>query len=100
MTNRELDVWIAEKVMGFPFPNYNIFPHYSTDRNAAALVLEKIGELGLERDLIQHLEGICKVIRADDWDIACWIYLNATPRQLMEVVRLCMKGKVPDGEKL
>lgn len=89
MPDRELDAWIAEKVMGWRFPNYDIFPHYTTDRNAAALVLEKIGELGLIAEFIGALyfHGALR-----DWDM-----LTASPRVWMEAVKKCMEERtVPE----
>ena len=55
---------------------------YSTDDNAARLLRDRIQELGLEKDVIQLLESALKLVRADDWDSAIWIYMQASPRDL------------------
>lgn len=62
--------------------------YYSTDRNAAGLVLERIGELGLQRRFINIL-----------WhEKTVWELLTATPRQLCEVAFACVE-KEPNAPK-
>ncbi len=98
MTDRELDAAIAEKVMGWgvrrmprvPADSYHDpksmcqfespVPSFSTDRNAAALVLEEIGKLGLKK---QWSIGMGATDYVHPISLA-WQIATATPRQLME----------------
>lgn len=120
LTDRELDAWIAENLFG-PMPSRNkpsTNPGYfdqgspthwewapklfSTDRNAAALVLEKVGELGLWYDVTNQLFGI--VGRVQDHrhlnasqkafvEGYSWDCLTATPRQLMDAVKIAWESR-------
>lgn len=105
MTDRELDAVIAEKVMG---EEICVCEHmkrittstffnpqtgrcntcgkkapilFSTDRNAAALVLERIGELGLRSEFSDLLRP---ALTSHDKLPLLWYMVTATPRQLME----------------
>ncbi len=115
MTDRELDAAIAEKVMGFvtavkilngrygsTIDGY--IAHFSTDRNAAALVLEEIGKRGLQREFNEQLarqiwpedRPMCTFGGADQFafEKQC-----ATPRQLMEAALAAVaSSKEPDAD--
>lgn len=95
MTNRELDAWIAEKVMGKDhfYTITSWVPHYTEDRNDAALVLEKVGELGKVATFLKHLHSILEP-DADHIKLLHfpWKVLMATPRQLMDAVKECVEG--------
>lgn len=100
MTDRELDAAIAEKVMGWnesgsgwytPSGKMHLsVPGFSTDRNAAALVLERIGELGLKDRFTQ----IMWVSGDRPVQLSTWQMITATPRQLMEAALACVQEKV------
>src|SRR6185295_1545113 len=103
LSDRELDAVVAEKVMEWKRAKAECFPgeewwslgdfitkrisefQPSTDRNAAALVLEKIGELGLRQEFIEHLETEVGFL---PWDLV----VEATPRQLMIAAVLAWEG--------
>lgn len=106
MTDRELDALIAERVMGwvkfYPQDQFWTLPNgvqlpdgefwpppYSTDRNAAAEVLDRIGELGMGFDYQRRLQSVLGLmaggIGLDKWD-----YITAAPRQLMEAALACI----------
>lgn len=110
MTDRERDALVAEKVMGWVkvptedgppgswrwlLPNgvklvdSEYWPeHYSKNRNAAALVLERIGDLGL-------CPQFDAVIR--EWYPVGtrWSLLMIPPAQLMDAALACVAGKEP-----
>lgn len=106
LTDRELDAAIAEKVMGqeicvcenmkrittstFFNPQTGRCNtcvkkapiSFSTDRNTAALVLERIRELGLTEKLVNTLSPTLP--RTNSYLMQVWTHMVATPRQLME----------------
>lgn len=106
MTDRELDAAIAEKVMGWEVTRVpymqdsykrrlsggyetGYVPSFSTDRNAAALVLKRIGELKLQRQFnLELARQIWPPDRSADTfhgaDEFAFEKQCATPRQLME----------------
>lgn len=104
MTDRELDAAIAEKVMGWTFsPNSGWFRHDgtalwesvwspSTDHNSAALVLKRIGELGLTVQFVGFLRArlISPFPRGVD---PTFVWLMSTPRQLMEAALAVLEGR-------
>lgn len=112
LTDRELDAAIAEKVMGWKrgveatdrgeylvwkLPNGATVPvgdswpqHYSTDRNAAALVLKRIAELGLAEKLVNTLSPILPPTKS--YSMQAWTHMAATPRHLMEAALVAMEN--------
>lgn len=113
MTDRERDALIAEKVMGWvkvpvkdgppgswrwllpngvQLGNSEYWPEqYSTNRNAAAVVLERIAELGLERKFLDVLD--LQKLKRTDWRYWDWERLMATPAQLCDAALACVAGK-------
>ena len=98
LTHRELDALITDKVMGwtvaphepeeihqrFLVAGKRVFaPFYSTDRNAAALVVEKLVDLGLHLRLATAIWEMCPGSKS-----AVWFALTITPHQLMEACLL------------
>lgn len=100
LTDRELNAQIAEKVMGWaPYPTihhdwgwqpkdaaivWSLQFMPSTDRNAAAQVLERIGEMGLDLKLVANLftpatQGPYSKLALQGYISAA---LHATPRQI------------------
>lgn len=71
---------------------------YSTDRNAAALVLERIGELGLQEDFLHFLHNLPMKTWSATYAICLWERLTASPRQLMEAALACVLAKSEEGK--
>ena len=105
LTNDELDTLVAMKVMRLYITGPRTWRdsndndreyldwHPSTDRNAAALVLERIGELGLGKRLA-HLVGWMNAVNyAESYSEIGWAFLTYTPRQLCEAAIECMEKK-------
>lgn len=107
MTDRELDAAIAERFFG-KIPSRNKPSNnkgyrdagspthweweplnFSTDRNAAALVLERVGEMGIWKKWAM-------VMGAQDYThpiALVWNIATATPRQLMEAALAAVEEK-------
>jgi hypothetical protein len=101
MTNHELDVLVAEKVMGFgnavkvlngrygaTIEGY--VDHWSTDSNAAVAVLKQIHSLGLHlqfSDRALFFVGGLHLSRSRE---AWWRLLNISPRQICEAALECV----------
>lgn len=66
---------------------------YSTDRNAAALVLERIGELGLVLEFEREFTVISGFPAGD----ILWFALTAMPRHLMEAALKCVDPGTGEG---
>lgn len=106
MTDRELNAVIAEKVMGWKpeaggfvdadgyFHDYYTFEP-STNRNAAAMVLERIGELGLQRSFMYHLAETVHTEPIKFTGAVDWAFQNlcAASRQISEAALKSVEGK-------
>ncbi len=108
LEGRELDAAVAEKVMGrtvrpsvssvgfweIESPvSYFEGQHYSTDHNAARLVLAEIEKRGLDVTFVGVLEDIIwpEPVGIDEVGVA-WGLLNATPAQICRAALLsCME---------
>lgn len=123
MKARELDVLVAEKVMGLCFHSWSkrIIPScikcgasfmkidhaaklglpYSTDRNAAALVMQRLEGLHLQRAFERHFNGLI----AEYWgssrgpvSLGLFGKLMAPPHLICEVALKCV-GVDPENNK-
>ena len=121
ITNCEMNLLIAEKVMGddickcshqhrmviYPFYRHNtcvtcglkLAKPFSTDRNAAALVLERAGELNSsssrphDHALVRVLENLSEILGIE-WNNGSigvgqlWMFMSASPRQICDAAYL------------
>jgi hypothetical protein len=91
MSNRELDQWIHDNIMcvkrkytrKHPFTA----PYYSTMRSHADKVLAKIGE-----DPVMKRRFLMAWSEPGDKATDVWLYLTATPRQLMEAAKIAAES--------
>lgn len=114
LTDREIDSLIAEKVMGWELgatsmphdpryywsnvkgPNSGMtrsVPKFSDDRNAAALVLERIAELGLVHPFMHRLIPTKTTSYAEQ----IFAHMQMSPRQLCEAVLKAVESERPRG---
>lgn len=63
--------------------------YYSTDRNAAGLVLERIGKLGLAEKLVNAISP--SLPKTNSYPMQIWVHMTATPRQLMMAALACVE---------
>lgn len=120
MNDREIDAAIAEKVMGwnlYPQPGIMVQGAPSpggewgwkndkdvtiwhrefqpaTDRNASALVLERIGELSLREPFSERALFVVGALHLSGSRTAWWRLINITPRQICEAALACVQEKV------
>lgn len=91
LTDIAQDIWrkIYTKAVYVP-----VVPHYTSDRNAAANVLEKIAELNKQDDFCRALNKIVKPEEESGLSYAyTWALRMATPRQMMEAALKCLGEK-------
>ncbi len=111
LSNRELDAWIAEKVMDWKRAKAACFPgedwwslgdfitkrvlefQPSEDRNAAALVLEKLGELGLQVAWEHEMLRLFLIAALKHSESYGYSFVMATPRTWMIAAVLAWEGR-------
>lgn len=83
---------IAERVMGWTGPEHNwrlhVFPAncFDSDHNAAALVRERVRELGLNGSFLRVLDSLFSYP-------TLWSVVNATPEQTSRAAYLAVTGE-------
>lgn len=112
MKRMAFDRAIAERVMGRKLNGYKSdkypfgamlfngkwvpIPDFSRDHNAAAMVRERVEELGAYRPFLNHLADCVNAHWLSDYQfspIDVWAYLRATPEQTARAAYLAVTGQ-------